>query len=117
MIPKSLPRCFAGDFKRRSTFSNKPNGGCFSFKISAICQNKTPFFPSIPFDLERECQRLCGYPDNYSLNMISESEAFDLLGNTVCVPVIKEISERIGRSYLKNTEGELKNEANSTRNI
>ena len=49
--------------------------------------------------------------------MISESEAFDLLGNTVCVPVIKEISERIGRSYLKNTEGELKNEANSTRNI
>lgn len=56
----------------------------------------------------RECQRLCGYPDNYSLNMISESEAFDLLGNTVCVPVIKEISERIGRSYLKNIEGELK---------
>lgn len=65
----------------------------------------------------RECQRLCGYPDNYSLNMISESEAFDLLGNTVCVPVIKEISKRIGRSYLKNTEGEPKNEANSTRNI
>ena len=40
--------------------------------------------------------------------MISESEAFDLLGNTVCVPVIKKISERIGRSYLKNIEGEPK---------
>ena len=37
--------------------------------------------------------------------MISESEAFDLLGNTVCVPVIKDISERIGRSYLENVEG------------
>lgn len=50
----------------------------------------------------RECQRLCGYPDDYNLDMISESDAFDLLGNTVCVPVIKAISERIGRSYLKN---------------
>ena len=56
----------------------------------------------------RECLRLCGYPDNYSLDMISESEAFDLLGNTVCVPVVKEISEKIGRSYLENSEGELK---------
>ena len=53
----------------------------------------------------RECQSLCGYPDNYNLDMISESEAFDLLGNTVCVPVIKDISERIGRSYLENVEG------------
>lgn len=53
----------------------------------------------------RECQRLCGYPDNYNLDMVSEAEAFDLLGNTVCVPVIKEISLRMGQSYLKNTKG------------
>lgn len=52
----------------------------------------------------RECQRLCGYPDNYSLEMISESEAFDLLGNTVCIPVIKAISLRLGAYYMK-TEG------------
>lgn len=50
----------------------------------------------------RECQRLCGYPDDYNLDMITEMDAFDLLGNTVCVPVIKDISLRIGRSYLKN---------------
>lgn len=54
----------------------------------------------------RECQRLCGYPDEYSLDMITETDAFDLLGNTVCVPVIKDISLRIGRSYLNNVEGE-----------
>ncbi|MGN0245990.1 MAG: DNA (cytosine-5-)-methyltransferase [Lachnospiraceae bacterium] len=53
----------------------------------------------------RECQRLCGYPDNYNLDMLSESDAFDLLGNTVCVPVIKDISLRIGRSYLNNVNG------------
>lgn len=53
----------------------------------------------------RECQRLCGYPDDYNLDMVSEAEAFDLLGNTVCVPVIKEIALRMGHSYLKNTKG------------
>ena len=44
----------------------------------------------------REGQKLCGYdPDTYDLSMIKESEAFDLLGNTVCVPVIAAISEKI----------------------
>lgn len=54
----------------------------------------------------RECQRLCGYPDNYSLNHIDEKDAFDLLGNTVCVPVIKEIALRLGEYYIRNAEGE-----------
>ncbi len=54
----------------------------------------------------RECQRLCGYPDDYELGMVSESDAFDLLGNTVCVPVIKEIALRIGKSYLNSVEVE-----------
>lgn len=48
----------------------------------------------------RECQRLCGYPDDYMLDMVTEAEAFDLLGNTVCVPVIKEIAKKIGRYYI-----------------
>lgn len=49
----------------------------------------------------RECQRLCGYPDDYDLSMISEAEAFDLLGNTVCVPVIKSISSRLGEYFVR----------------
>lgn len=66
----------------------------------------------------RECQRLCGYPDNYSLDMLNEAEAFDLLGNTVCVPVIKEIALRLGKSYLKTQKmGEKEYEINGTRNI
>ena len=55
----------------------------------------------------RECQRLCGYPDNYNLNMISEADAFDLLGNTVCVPVIKEIALRLGNYYIQNNAEEV----------
>lgn len=48
----------------------------------------------------KECQRLCGYPDSYDLEQINEKEAFDLLGNTVCVPVIKDISKRLGQYYI-----------------
>lgn len=52
----------------------------------------------------REAQRLCGYPEDYDLSLIKESEAFDLLGNTVCVPVIAAISERMGEALVKNTD-------------
>lgn len=42
----------------------------------------------------REGLRIFGYPENYEIP-VKESLAFDLLGNTVVVPVIKAISERI----------------------
>ena len=42
----------------------------------------------------REGLRIFGYPENYEIPL-KESLAFDLLGNTVVVPVIKAISERI----------------------
>ncbi|KYC74173.1 DNA (cytosine-5-)-methyltransferase [Bacillus licheniformis] len=47
----------------------------------------------------REIQRLFGFPDDYDLSFLKESEAFDLLGNTVCVPVIHAISERLADLY------------------
>lgn len=48
----------------------------------------------------REGQRLCGFPEEYDLSFLKESEAFDLLGNTVCIPVIKAISERLADIYI-----------------
>lgn len=42
----------------------------------------------------REGLRLCGYPDDIKFN-VSEKEGFDLLGNTVVVPVIKAVAERL----------------------
>ena len=44
--------------------------------------------------------KLFGYPDDYRLDFLKESEAFDLLGNTVCVPVIKAVSERLLETHL-----------------
>ncbi len=42
----------------------------------------------------REGLRLFGYPESYEIPL-KESHAFDLLGNTVVVPVIKAIAERV----------------------
>lgn len=43
----------------------------------------------------REGQRLFGFPEDYDLQFLKYSEAMDLLGNTVCIPVIKDITDRL----------------------
>ena len=48
----------------------------------------------------KESLRLFGFPDNYDLSHLSEAEAFDLLGNTVCVPVIKAVSSKLLKNHL-----------------
>jgi DNA (cytosine-5)-methyltransferase 1 len=43
---------------------------------------------------ERECLRFFGFPESYKSN-ISSKELYDLIGNTVVIPVIKKVTERI----------------------
>lgn len=43
--------------------------------------------------------RLFGYPDDFKFD-ISKSEGYDLLGNTVVVPVVKEVAKRVLNAYL-----------------
>ena len=43
---------------------------------------------------ERECLRFFGFPESYVSN-ISRKYLYDLIGNTVVVPVIKEVIKRI----------------------
>jgi len=40
---------------------------------------------------DRDCLRLFGFPDEYAIN-ISQKDLYDLIGNTVVVPVIKAVS-------------------------
>lgn len=60
----------------------------------------------------REGLRLFGYPDDYKFN-VSIDEGYDLLGNTVVVPVIKAVSERVLDVY----EREYGNEVNNTTDL
>lgn len=54
----------------------------------------------------REGLRLFGYPDTYSLDDFTKTQkgmdwGYDLLGNTVCVPVIKNIADRLVDAYRR----------------
>jgi DNA (cytosine-5)-methyltransferase 1 len=46
----------------------------------------------------REGLRLFGYPEWYEIP-VKESEAFDLLGNTVAVPVVEFVAEKLAQVY------------------
>lgn len=55
----------------------------------------------------REGLRMFGYPDHYTLKTFEDSDkglsqAFDLLGNTVVVPVIEAVAIRLLINYIKN---------------
>lgn len=51
---------------------------------------------------ERECLRLFGFPEWYNSN-ISHKDLYDLIGNTVVVPVIKEVSLKLIKPTLDST--------------
>ncbi|MCL2070930.1 MAG: DNA (cytosine-5-)-methyltransferase [Oscillospiraceae bacterium] len=60
----------------------------------------------------REALRLFGFPECYNLEFLEKSKAFDLLGNTVCIPVVEEISKRLIKAVAEKT-GETKLESKS----
>lgn len=49
----------------------------------------------------REGLRLCGYPESYKFT-INDADGFDLLGNTVVVPVIKAVASRLIEKLYEN---------------
>lgn len=51
----------------------------------------------------REGLRLFGYPENFSFN-ITINEGYDLLGNTVTVPVIEEVSKRFLKTLMYQSQ-------------
>ncbi|MCL2427297.1 MAG: DNA (cytosine-5-)-methyltransferase [Oscillospiraceae bacterium] len=60
----------------------------------------------------REGLRLFGFPDDFKFDIECEL-GYDLLGNTVVVPVVTAVAERVIDEYLK----EISNEINPSRNL
>lgn len=99
---------------RRAYDTTKPKGynivaGKLSFEINKILSPNDIAPTLVAMDMQklyvsdngglrrltlREGLRLCGYPDDIKFN-VSEKEGFDLLGNTVVIPVIRAVAERL----------------------
>jgi len=54
----------------------------------------------------REGLRLFGFCETYMLRNMSIAKAFDLLGNTVCVPVITEVSKALVEATMIERKGD-----------
>ncbi|MCC0175711.1 DNA (cytosine-5-)-methyltransferase [Waterburya agarophytonicola K14] len=115
--PKDLVECVNSNgkvIKRREYREDLPKGyniivGKLSFDISKIL-DPNGFAPTlVATDMNklavvdgeglrkltiREGLRLFGFPEEYQINL-PVAKAFDLLGNTVVVPIVEEISKRI----------------------
>jgi DNA (cytosine-5)-methyltransferase 1 len=97
---------------------SKPKGynivsGKLSFPINEIVNPSKPVRTLVASDMSRiyvfdekskglrklsrnECLRLSGYPKEYKSDFgVTDTEFYDLIGNTVCVPVIKAVAKKL----------------------
>ena len=52
----------------------------------------------------REGLRLFGYPEDFKFPVDNQHDGYDLLGNTVAVPVIQAVAERLEKIFTKHKE-------------
>jgi DNA (cytosine-5)-methyltransferase 1 len=43
----------------------------------------------------RECARLQGFPENYIVDSVSDSQAYKQFGNSVCIPVVRAVAKQM----------------------
>lgn len=115
--PKKLIKSLSIDghpTTKREYDTSKPKGynivaGKLSFEVAKILNPNEVAPTLVAMDMQklyvvdnggirklslREGLRLCGYPESYRFD-IKELDGFDLLGNTVVVPVIKSVAKRL----------------------
>jgi DNA (cytosine-5)-methyltransferase 1 len=64
---------------------------------------RIPFFfddYSVRLMTPRECARLQGFPEDYSFPDIAEREIYKQIGNSVCVPLVRTLAEKIILSIM-----------------
>lgn len=129
--PKKLVReqALNGERKYRVYDATKPKGynivtGKLSFEINKILDPNDIAPTLVATDVSRlavpdngglrrltirEGLRLFGYPDWYQMP-IKENEAYDLLGNTVAVPVVAHVAARLAQEYKEKSEETIDNQ-------
>jgi DNA (cytosine-5)-methyltransferase 1 len=75
---------------------------CLNTYAPTIIANRVPKL----WDIERklsvlECKRLQGFPDNFKFP-VSDNQAYKQLGNSVSVPVVKCVLEKMVKTYSKS---------------
>lgn len=72
-----------------------PNGVTPTLVATDVSKLAVPVREGIRPLTTREGLKLFGFPDSYSVEHLDKTKVFDLLGNTVCVPVVKAVARRL----------------------
>lgn len=65
----------------------------------------------------RECARLQGFPENFSFDFVSKTQAYKQLGNTISVPVLQAISTNIINAFSRELKpAKIKNKIHIEKN-
>jgi len=72
-----------------------PNGIAPTIVATDVMKLGVPIKNGIRPLTVREGLRLFGFPESYKLDFLEKGKAFDLLGNTVCVPVVEKLSKKL----------------------
>lgn len=72
-----------------------PNGVTPTLVATDMSKLAVPVKDGLRSLTPREGFRLFGFPENYNIEDLSVTKIYDLLGNTVCVPVVEEVAKRL----------------------
>jgi DNA (cytosine-5)-methyltransferase 1 len=82
-----------------SAYGTKWNGNAAAYNGSLYVAQNDRIRRFTPL----ECERLMGFPDNYTLvNGQSDTNRYQAVGNSWAVPVVKWIGQQIAKSFTKN---------------
>jgi len=105
------------EYHKQRKIRNKENGKGFGFQLftknsqytatlsARYYKDGSEIFIEVPERLPRrltprECARLQGFPENYKI-VVSNTQAYKQFGNSVSVPVIKEVAKMVLKALMK----------------
>lgn len=89
-----------------SAYGTKWNGNAAAYNGSLFISQNNRLRRLTPL----ECERLMGFPDNYTLKEHSKrTNRYQALGNSWAVPLIKWLGKRIEKEYSNKNESKIKN--------
>lgn len=97
--PKAIYRVYHGSIKPIK------NGLCPTLTASMGTQNnQVPLICDVAGVRKltvRECLRFQGFPDNFGFpQSVSQNKRYKQIGNSVCIPVVRRIAQKIANLYL-----------------
>ena len=115
-----IPGKFVGDIYEKLNEAMTDKNSIYQWRRTYVRQNKSGLIPTLTANqgggghnvclirtnsgeirkmTPRECFNAQGFPKDYILQGVSDTQLYKQAGNSVCVPVIKRIAEQVAKTF------------------